>query len=214
MMKIKTLGAISGLALVAGLAFAGVVAAAEAGPSRLLEIANEMATGKVDTGNTVVLSADVACSPAESYRLWATADGAKSFFAPNARISDAPGGEYTVMFFPPDDPEGLVHGTKGARVLARDPGRFLAFEWVVFAGDDKKGNNAPPYAPETMRSPSPLPTWVELAFTPGGGGSGTHVEFRHFGFGDTPLWKQSQAWFTRAWTGVLARMKAHCEKQS
>jgi hypothetical protein len=96
-------------------------------------------------------------------------------------------------------------------VLMRDPGRFLAFEWVVFAGDDKKGNNAPPYAPE-LRLPSPLPTWVELSFTATQGG--THVEFRHFGFGDTPLWKQSQAWFTRAWSGVLMQMKAHCAKSS
>jgi uncharacterized protein YndB with AHSA1/START domain len=188
--------------------------AAESGPSRLLEIAG----GKVDTRNTIVLSADVKCPPVESYRLWSTADGAKAFFAPDARVGDALGGEYTMIFFAADDPKGLTHGTAGARVLARDPGRFFAFEWVVFAGDTLKGDNAPPYAPEALRRPSPLPTWVELTFTPAPGdtpsSSGTHVEFRHFGFGDSLLYRQSRTFFTRAWGGVLAQMKAHCEKQS
>jgi hypothetical protein len=76
-----------------------------------------------------------------------------------------------------------------------------------------KGDNAPPYAPEAERRPAHLPTWVEIAFAPAPNNpGGTHVEFRHFGFGDTPLWRQSQAWFTRAWGGVLARMKQYCER--
>lgn len=92
----------------------------------------------------------------------------------------------------------------------RDAPHLFAFEWIVFAGDGTKGDNAPPYAEESLRRPAHLQTWVELTFTPSG--NGTHIEFRHYGFGDTPLWKSSQAWFTRAWGGVLMGMKKICEK--
>jgi hypothetical protein len=186
------------------LATAAGAATAPARPSRLLALAG----GKAVTANTISLSEDVGCDPARSYSLWATEAGVKSFFAPDARIGTELGGDYTIIFFPADDPGGLVHGTKGARILARDPGRFLAFEWVVFAGNREKGRNAPPYAEERLRRPDPLPTWVELSFEPRG--AGTHVEFRHFGFRDGALWTQSRTWFTRAWSGVLARMKRLC----
>lgn len=163
--------------------------------------------GKADTGRSVRLEADVACSPAQAYALWASSEGAQSFFAPRARIG-AVGGPYEVMFFPDDDPEGRVHGTRGAHLLAAEPGRFLAFEWVVFAGDDLRGTNAPPYADEATRLPSPLPTWVELTFTPAH--AGTHVAFRHYGFGAGALYERSRAWFERAWGGVLQQMVRHC----
>jgi uncharacterized protein YndB with AHSA1/START domain len=123
--------------------------------------------GKHETARTVVLSADVACPPARSYAMWATETGARSFFAPAAHIDREVGGRYAVMFFPDEDPEGLVHGTAGAHLLAAEPDRFLAFEWVAFAGDETKGDSAPPYAPPAQRLPDPLPTWVEIAFTPG-----------------------------------------------
>jgi uncharacterized protein YndB with AHSA1/START domain len=164
--------------------------------------------GKHETARTVVLGADVACSPAVSYAMWTTEAGVRRFFAPGAHVDDNVGGRYTIMFFPAEDPEGLVHGTAGAHLLAAEPGRFLAFEWVTFAGDETKGENAPPYAPPAMRLPDPLPTWVEIALTPAG--AGTHVEFRHYGFGDGPLWGRSHAWFVRAWAGVLEQMRAVC----
>jgi hypothetical protein len=166
--------------------------------------------GKHAGDRPIVLSADVACPPDRSFGLWATERGATAFFAPAAHIDPKVGGRYTIIFFPSDDPQGLAHGTAGAHVLAADPGRFLAFEWVVFAGDTAKGDRAPPYAPPAQRLPSPLPTWVELSFTPAG--AGTHVELRHYGFGKGNLWSQSQAWFTRAWGGVLSEMKAVCAK--
>jgi len=166
--------------------------------------------GKHETARTVALGADVACTPAQSYAMWITESGVRSFFAPGAHIDGNVGGRYTIMFFPAEDPEGLVHGTAGAHLLAADPGRFLAFEWVTFAGDDTKGQNAPPFAPPAMRLPDPLPTWVEIALTPAG--AGTHVEFRHYGFGEGALWGRSHAWFGRAWAGVLEQMRAACQR--
>jgi hypothetical protein len=165
--------------------------------------------GKHATSHTVTLDADVTCTPARSYALWATQAGSR-FFAPDSRIGGTVGGRYTVMFFPRDDPEGLVHGTAGAHLLAADPGKFVAFEWIAFAGDDTKGSNAPPYADPATRLPDPLPTWVEIEFRPSG--QGTHVRFRHYGFGDGALWGRSFAWFSGAWSGVIEAMKAACAK--
>jgi hypothetical protein len=164
--------------------------------------------GKQETARTVVLAADVACTPGQSYAMWTTEAGVRSFYAPAAHVDAHVGGRYTVMFFPAEDPEGLAHGTAGAHLLAAEPGRFVAFEWVTFAGADNKGENAPPYAPPAMRLPDPLPTWVEIALTPAG--AGTHVEFRHYGFGEGELWARSHAWFSRAWAGVLDQMRAVC----
>lgn len=166
------------------------------------------APGKHDTGHTISLEADVTCTPKRAFELWSTSAGVESFFAPKAKIDSRVGGHYTVVFFPKDDPEGLTHGTAGAHVLLKKPNRLYAFEWVVFAGDQLKGSHAPPYAPATTRMPDPLPTWVELRFEPAT--TGTHVWFHHYGFGDGPLWAESQAWFTTAWSGVLTGMKNTC----
>lgn len=164
--------------------------------------------GKHETARTVVLGADVACPPDQAYRMWATEAGVRSFYAPAAHVDGTVGGRYTVIFYPDEDPERLVHGTAGAHLLAADPGRFLAFEWITFAGADNKGEHAPPFAPAAMRRPDPLPTWVEIVLTPVGAGS--HVDFRHYGFGEGALWGRSHAWFGRAWAGVLASMRTVC----
>ncbi|MDQ0465879.1 uncharacterized protein YndB with AHSA1/START domain [Caulobacter ginsengisoli] len=188
-------------------AFAAVLVAVPAfGQSEPSRLAGTLPS-KRDTGHSIVLDVDVACAPARAYALWSTTAGVRSFFAPDAEIGGV-GGPYTIIFFPQDDPRGLTHGTLGAHVLRAEPGRFYAFEWVVFAGDRLKGDNAPPYADETLRRPDPLPTWVELNFTPSG--SGTHVAFRHYGFTDDVANRASQAWFTRAWSGVLEGMRAVC----
>ena len=163
--------------------------------------------GKTDTGRTIALEADVSCDAGSAYRMWSTRAGVESFFAPRAEVG-AVGGPYTVTFYPAEDPQGLTHGTAGAQVLAAEPDRFFAFEWIAFAGDEHKGAQAPPYATPTLRNPQPLPTWVELVFKPAP--SGTRVLFRHYGFGEGELYARSQAWFTRAWSGVLQQMKRVC----
>ncbi|MBV9882248.1 MAG: SRPBCC domain-containing protein [Sphingomonadaceae bacterium] len=189
----------SGLLLASAL-----VASAQAAP-RLRNL-----PGKHETARTVVLVADVACPPDEAYAMWATEAGVRSFYAPAAHIDGTVGGRYTIMFYPDEDPEGLVHGTAGAHLLAAEPGRFLAFEWITFAGADNKGAHAPPFAPAALRRPDPLPTWVEIVLTPTG--AGTHVDFRHYGFGHGALWGRSQAWFGRAWAGVLEAMRVTCAR--
>ncbi|MDQ6894438.1 MAG: SRPBCC domain-containing protein [Acidobacteriota bacterium] len=177
--------------------------------------AGDLMKGKKRTDRTIRLEGVVDAPPSEVYRLWTTEEGVKRFFAPAARIGSRPGEEYTIAFFPDEDPEALVHGTRGARILELVPGKKLSFEWVTFAGDQKRDDHAPPYAEPALRNASPLPTWVELTFDPvEGDPSRTLVRFRHYGFGKGPLWEKSFHWFERAWGGVLGGLKTACEKSA
>jgi hypothetical protein len=167
--------------------------------------------GKMKTQRTIVLQTEAQCTPDEAYALWSTTDGVKRFFAPAARIDARPGGEYTILFFPEKDPEGLSHGTRGARVLKTVPGQALWFEWITFAGDADLGRNAPPLAPRGLRDATPLPTWVELDFVPLASEKlRTRVQLAHYGFKDDAPWEESYRWFARAWAGVLAEMEKQC----
>jgi uncharacterized protein YndB with AHSA1/START domain len=174
----------------------------------------DLMAGKVKTERTVRLETTVDASPAEVYRLWTTADGVKRFFAPAARIDARPGGEYTILFAPAQDPQGLSHGTKGARVLKLVDGKEAWFEWITFTADTLLGTSAPPVAPRSERDVVPLPTWVELSFEPLDGGKRTAVHFAHYGFRDGARWEASYQWFSRAWAGVLESLKAECAKSS
>lgn len=189
------------------LALATLGTALGATPTQLME-------GKIKTHRTIFLEATIEASPAEVYRLWASADGVKKFFAPDARIDPTPGGRYQIIFFPSKDPEGNSHGTKGARVLRAVPEKEFAFEWISFAGDDLLGDHAPPYAPPAQRNTAPLPTWVELSFEPvNGQPNQTHLKFAHYGFREGALWGRSYQWFGRAWKGVLDQLAAYCQNQ-
>jgi uncharacterized protein YndB with AHSA1/START domain len=172
---------------------------------------SDLMKGKTKTKHTIELEKVVNAPPAEVFKLWTSAEGVRKFFAPDARIGTRPGEEYTILFFPKEDPEGLVHGTKGARILELVPDKKMAFEWVTFAGDKWKGRNAPPYASPEIRNQVPLPTWVEMTFDEMPGAK-TKIVFHHYGFQDGELWEQSQAWFTRAWSMVLDELAAMLEK--
>lgn len=171
--------------------------------------------GKEKTERTIALEVIVNAPPPEVFRLWSCADGVKKFFAPEARIDPRPGGRYEILFTPKQDPEGESHGTKGARVLKAVPGKEFAFEWITFAGDDRLGNNAPPFAAPALRNSRPLPTWVEISFEPvEGAPNQTRLKFAHYGFREGELWARSYEWFGRAWKGVLDQLVASCDKQA
>jgi uncharacterized protein YndB with AHSA1/START domain len=170
----------------------------------VLILAAALMAGKTKTDRTIRYEATVQASPQEVYRLWTTPEGVRRFFAPDAVIDAQPGGRYEIHFSPEKDPEGLSHGTKGARVLRAVPGKALAFEWITFAADADLGDKAPPVAPPELRNARPLPTWVELSFAPEG--RGTRVTFAHYGFRKGGLWDGSYAFFKRAWKLVLDQL--------
>src|SRR4030095_5282297 len=114
--------------------------------------AEDLMAGKTKTAHTINLEITVHASPDEAFSLWSTSEGVRRFFAPDARINPVEGGEYTILFAPQADPQGLSHGTKGARILKMIPGKFLAFEWITFAADSNLGQNAPPIASLDIRN--------------------------------------------------------------
>lgn len=169
----------------------------------------DLFAGKNVTAHTIRLEVTLDAPPDEVYRRWMTVEGVKSFFAPDARINPVPGGEYTIIFVPDRDPQGLSHGTKGARVLRAEPAKRLAFEWITFAADATLGANAPPLAPRSQRDVFPLPTWVDISLEPlGSDGKKTRLQFAHYGFQTGDKWEESYRWFSKAWAGVLTSLQA------
>lgn len=173
---------------------------------------SDLMKGKERTGRTIELEVVVNAPPARVYELWTTENGIRRFFAPKASVGTRPGEEYTVYFAPDLDPQGLSHGTRGAHLLAMEPGRSLSFEWITFAGDTLLGVNGPPMASRDIRDVQPLPTWVEMQFEPVADGTQTRIVFHHYGFQSGALWEQSYQWFGRAWKGVLENLRTQLEK--
>jgi len=187
-----------------------VLAAGRPGLAAPGDLSPDVMAGKVRTDRAIALEKIVDAPPARVFELWTTAEGVRTFFAPDARIEPRVGGAYEVLFAPAQDPLGYSHGTTGARVLRLVPDRELAFEWITFAGDALLGRNAPPVAPRSLRDARPIPTWVELQFEPVAGDAGkTRVTFHHYGFRHGEPWDESYAWFGRAWAGVLDQLAAH-----
>ena len=165
--------------------------------------------GKQRTDRAIVLEQRVACGPDKVFRLWTTEEGARQFLAPAAKIEAQPGGMYTIIFDPQNDPEGNSYGTKGARVLWTVPGRELAFEWITFVMEDGRSRPGPPSAPASVRNVRPLPTWVELRFEPLTNG-GTFLRFAHYGFQHGAKWEEAFAYFQTAWAKVLEQLARQC----
>jgi uncharacterized protein YndB with AHSA1/START domain len=163
---------------------------------------------------------EVAAPPAAVWHAWATAAGAVTFFAPEARIGGGhasgrrgvvaaetdnqsepvaealrPGDPYELLFLDADDaPEG-GRGSEGCGVLAQVPGELLAFDW-----------NAPRQYPEVRAAAGKA--WVVLTFEVSnrGGAGGTLVRLTHLGFGEGDEWDAVFAYFGRAWDTVLDRL--------
>jgi uncharacterized protein YndB with AHSA1/START domain len=156
-----------------------------------------------EPGREIALERVVPGTPQEVSALWTSPEGVRTFFAPAAVIEPRAGGEYTIIFEPERDPQGLSFGTKGARILAFEPGRRLVFEWITFTTEGLEGMpGGPPAIPAAERNVSPLPTAVELTFE-AAGATHTRVRLVHRGFRRGGKWDESYQFFERAWAGVL-----------
>jgi uncharacterized protein YndB with AHSA1/START domain len=160
----------------------------------------ELWSGKRRTDRSIEMQMVVDGAPSEVYELWLSPEGLRRFFAPAARIDPVVGGRYEMVFDPQGDPDGERDGTKGARILEMQPGAFLAFEW--------KGREA-----MKEMNTRPLPTWVELSFTPLEGETGkTQIAFAHHGFGSGGTWDIGYVFFKGAWRAVLDSLRVYCAR--
>jgi len=128
------------------------------------------------------------------WHAWTTAEGARTFFAPDARIELKPGGAYEIYF---NTEEQLGNkGSEGCKVLAYRRPQFLVFSW-----------NAPPEIP-TLRKKR-AKTRVEVRVEPAG--EKTEVTLTHSGWGKGADWDECFRYFEDAWDLVLSRLKASFE---
>lgn len=121
---------------------------------------------------------------------WTTADGIKSFFAPDCNIELRVDGLYEIFFFP--DAEPGQRGADEMRILAIQPKKMLAFTW-----------NAPLNLPNVRKQR----THVIIRFKKLADEK-TRVILFHDGWGEGEEWDKAFEYFSEAWeNAVLPRLK-------
>ncbi len=168
------------------------------------DIPSTLMDGKARTDRSVLLETVVTAQPKDVFRLFASEDGVRKFWAPAAHIDPRVGGTYTLIFHPATDPDGAADGTKGARILRFEPGREIAFEWSVATAS----------LAADLRSDE-LPTWVELSFEAVPGPTPrTRVALAHHGFRSGGSWDKAFPYFRdKAWPSVLEALKKYCDSR-
>ena len=127
------------------------------------------------------------------WQAWTTSAGIRTFFAPEAEIDARVGGAFHIHMDPLAEP-----GLKGAddmRFMALQRPTMLSFDW-----------NAPPSQPATRAQRTFVV--VRLAAIDA---KSTRVTLHHVGWGDGADWDRTYAYFDRAWSSVLGKLKASFE---
>ncbi|MGD2067862.1 MAG: SRPBCC domain-containing protein [Gemmatimonadota bacterium] len=141
----------------------------------------------------------VPTSPARVIEDWLDPSTVDRFLGVSSSIEARRGGRYEIRFMRGDDADARANSTAGARILALERGRHLAFEWRV-----------PPWAREPARS-APA-TRVDLWAVPGdshpAAGGRTILHLRHSGFGTGEAWDEVRSFFQWNWFRILSRYEA------
>lgn len=138
----------------------------------------------------IILHIEAPASPETVWAAWTSETGAKTFFAPDARIDARIGGAYE-LYFLPDRPPGL-RGSETATILAMEAPRRLMFSWN---------------APESFGPLRTQLTIVEIEVETATAG-GARVTLTHSGWGRGEKWQAVRDYFAGAWPRVLARLAA------
>ncbi len=124
------------------------------------------------------------------WQAWTTEEGITSFFAPACNIELRVDGPYEILFDP--DAEPGYRGAEGARILAIQLKKMLAFTW-----------NAPPHLSAVRGQWTHVVIGLHQL-----GPSQTRVTLFHDGWGDGGQWDQAFRYFQRAWVeAVLPRLR-------
>jgi uncharacterized protein YndB with AHSA1/START domain len=137
-------------------------------------------------------SITVKASIDEVWKAWTTADGIKTFFAPDAKVEATVGGPFEIYMDPMAAP-GLK-GADGMVFLAVQEKKMISFTW-----------NAPPSLPEARKQR----TVVVVRFA-ARGDSLTDVTIIHSGWGEPAAdneWGKAYDYFAKVWPGVLKNLK-------
>jgi len=123
---------------------------------------------------------------AEVWKAWTTSEGARTFFAPDAKIELRHMGPYEI-YFDLDEAPGL-RGSEDCHVLAWLPEEMLAFSW-----------SAPPHLPAVRQERSFVV--VQLAEADE---QRTRATITQLGFGEGEEWDACFTYFDRAWGLVMS----------
>ncbi len=122
---------------------------------------------------------------------WTTAEGLKSFFAPDCKIELKIGGAFE-MYFLLDAEEGS-RGSENCKILSFLPQQMLSFSW-----------NAPPQFAAVRNGGEA--TWIVLQFIAESETS-SRLQLTHLGWQMGEEWEQVYAYFDKAWDKVLLWLK-------
>ncbi|MHB8873072.1 MAG: DUF6265 family protein [Myxococcaceae bacterium] len=136
------------------------------------------------------LQRTVTAKPGQVWSAWATAEGVKTFLAPDAKIELKPGGAFE-PYFAPEAPAGMK-GADGCTVVSVEKGKTLVFTW-----------NFPPSIPSLRGKDARTQVTVQLAEGPRGT---TVVTLTQTGWQEGADWEKGRVYFERAWGMVLARL--------
>lgn len=126
----------------------------------------------------------------EVWKAFTSKEGVQTFFAPDAKIELKKNGAYE-LYFVPEAPAGSK-GSEGCQVLQFEAPRKLQFSW-----------NFPPTLPAARARGDK--TKVTITLIPEG--EGTRLSLSHDGWQASPEHEQGRAYFDKAWTLVLMRLK-------
>lgn len=146
------------------------------------------------TGLMIRKVVDVQASVDDAWQAWTTMEGVTTFFAPQASVELAVGGDFE-MYFDPKQPKGQ-RGSEGCKILSFVPGEMLSFTW-----------NAPPHMPLVRQER----TWVVLYFQ-SLEAKKTRISLIHLGWQVGEEWQKALQYFDKAWELVLGRLQYRFEK--
>lgn len=139
----------------------------------------------------------VAAPLADVWHAWTTEEGLR-FISRASNVELRRGGPYEWFLDLPPDENGK-RGGQGARILAFHPQRMLAFSWTF-----------PPDVPELRNADETYQ--VVVYFTDNGDGTVT-VQLNAHEWQDGEAWDRGYAYFDKAWSAVLGRLKSGLEAE-
>jgi len=136
----------------------------------------------------------VVAAPAHDvFFAFATTEGAKTFFAPDAKVEPRVGGAFE-MYFAPDAPPGLK-GSEGCKILDMEADSRLVFSW-----------NFPPSLPNIRKQRTRVMiTFFKMSETQ------TRVLLDQTEWQEGADWDKGRQYFESAWTTVLKRLQRRFE---
>ncbi len=139
----------------------------------------------------IFAEAEIGAGVKDVWTAWTTAEGIRSFFAPDCKLDLKAGGDYEIYFNPQGQPG--ERGAEGTKILAFQPEKMLSFTW-----------NNPPILPGIRWQY----TTVVLRFKPISEAQ-TRVSLYQIGWGEGEEWDKAFDYFEKAWKQVVLPRLQH-----